>query len=85
MKLELIGEGLARVTFEDGSSLTTNMRIAGETLEGYGYKRAIRGFAGAMSRNWYNVQTNNGENTNSIISEDSKEQKGFRGYGNLLE
>ena len=70
MKLELLGEGLARVTFEDGSSLTTNMRIAGETLEGYGYKRAIRGFAGAMSRSWYAMQDNNTDTDNSVNIKD---------------
>ena len=59
MKLSLIGKGLARLTFSDGSALTTNMRVAGETLEGQGYKRAFRGFAGAMSRRWYRVQANN--------------------------
>lgn len=65
MKLALIGKGLARLTFSDGSALTTNMRVAGETLEGQGYKRAFRGFAGAMSRRWYALQ---GADTDNIVN-----------------
>lgn len=73
MKLSLLGKGLARLTFSDGSALTTNMRVAGETLEGQGYKRAFRGFAGAMSRRWYSVQANNVNDMVSTVSEENKE------------
>jgi len=62
MKLSLLGEGLARVTFSDGSALTTNMRYAGRTLEDEGYRRTVRGFAGAMSRRWYASAANADEN-----------------------
>ena len=63
MKLSLLGKGLARVTFSDGSALTTNMRYAGRTLEGEGYGRTVRGFAGAMNRRWYSTQVNSVEDT----------------------
>jgi len=72
MKLSLLGKGLARLTFSDGSALTTNMRIAGETLEGQGYQRTVRGFAGAMSRRWYRVQANNVNDMVSTVSEENK-------------
>jgi hypothetical protein len=79
MKLSLLGEGLARLTFSDGSTLTTNMRYAGRTLEDEGYGRTVRGFAGAMNRRWYaanvNATVNNSNNTNNDVSNISEEDK----------
>jgi hypothetical protein len=76
MKLSLLGKGLARVTFSDGSALTTNMRYAGRTLEDEGYGRTVRGFAGAMNRRWYAANVNaTVNNTNNDVSNNSEEDK----------
>jgi Tfp pilus assembly protein FimT len=75
MKLSLLGEGLARLTFSDGSALTTNMRYAGRTLEDEGYGRTVRGFAGAMSRRWYAVEDDTVNNTNNDVSNNSEDNK----------
>ena len=76
MKLSLLGKGLARVTFSDGSTLTTNMRYAGRTLENEGYGRTVRGFAGAMNRRWYAANVNaTVNNTNDDVSNNSEEDK----------